>query len=222
MTHEPDAEQKTPEERREYHWNLVAAVILSLATLASAWCGFQASSWNGVFSTENRAANSARLESGRLSDIADRQLSSDLLIFATWLEAEVKADERMAAEVALRFQPHFRPAFDAWLALPVEADSRLPAGTPFERPEYVLPTHAAAQEAGARAAAAVSAADQAGTYNSRYVLATVLFASVLFLAGIAAKLSHAGLAHGVVVLAGFALAGALSMLATLPVQLSIG
>lgn len=220
MAEGPAAEQPAAQERREYRWNLAAAVILSLATLVSAWCGFQASSWNGVFATESRAANSARLEAARQSDIADRQLSSDLLIFATWLEAEVKGDERLADEIALRFQPHFRPAFEAWLALPIGADGHLPDGTPFERPAYVLPTQAATEEASARAAAAVSAADEAGTHNNRYVLTTVLFASVLFLAGIAAKLSHRGMAHAVVVLAGLALTGAVATLVTLPVHLS--
>ena len=70
---------------RERSWSLAAAVILSLATLVSAWCGYQASVWNGVVSTQTREANAARLDSARHADVADRQLSSDLLIFAVWL-----------------------------------------------------------------------------------------------------------------------------------------
>lgn len=210
------SEEKTAEDRREYRWNLVAAVILSLATLASAWCGFQASSWNSIYSTESRTANGARLEAGRQSDIADRQLSSDLLIFTTWLEAEIKGYAALAREVELRFRDHFRPAFDAWRAEPAGADGHLPEGTPFERAEYVLPTQAAADEGNARAAAALGAADIAGAASSRYVLTSVLFASVLFLAGIAAKLSNPRLAHIVVAVAGVALVAALWLLLTAP------
>jgi hypothetical protein len=214
------SDDKAAEDRREYRWNLMAAIILSLATLASAWCGFQASSWNSVYSTESRTANGARLESGRQSDIADRQLSSDLLIFTAWLQAEINGQTAVAHEVELRFRDHFRPAFEAWRAQPVTAGGHLPEGTPFERAEYVLPTQAAAEDAAARAAAALDAADVAGAASSRYVLTSVLFASVLFLAGIAAKLSNLRLAHAVVAVAGLALVAALWLLITSPVAFS--
>ncbi len=203
---------------RERSWSLAAAVILSLATLVSAWCGYQASVWNGVVSTQTREANAARLDSARHADVADRQLSSDLLIFAVWLEAEVTGAEQVADSVAERFLPHFRPAFEAWRAQPPAPGSLLPSGTPFERTEYVLPTQAAADAAQQRAEAAVVAADAAGTWSSRYVLATVLFASVLFLAGIAAKLSPRA-AHLVVVLAGLTLVGAVASLVSVPALL---
>lgn len=213
------SDEAAPTERREYFWNLMAAIILSLATLASAWCGYQASSWNSIYSTESRTANGARHEAARQSSIADRQLSSDLLIFATWLEAEIKGDSVLAQEVELRFRDHFRPAYDAWRAEPIGVDGHLPDGTPFERPEYVLPTQAAADEANAQATAALDAADRAGAASSRYVLTSVLFASVLFLAGIAAKLSNQRLAHGVVAVAALALLAALWLLITSPLNL---
>ncbi len=203
---------------RERPWSLAAAVILSLATLVSAWCGYQASVWNGVSSTQTREANAARLDSARHADVADRQLSSDLLIFAVWLEAEVTGAEQVADSVAERFLPHFRPAFEGWRAQPSTPGGRLPPGTPFDRPEYVLPTQAAADAAQQRAEVAVGAADAAGTWSSRYVLATVLFASVLFLAGIAAKLSPRA-AHLVVVLAGLTLVGAVASLVSVPALL---
>ena len=69
-----------------------------------------------------------------------------------------------------------------------------------------------------RPSPAVVAADAAGTWSSRYVLATVLFASVLFLAGIAAKLSPRA-AHLVVVLAGLTLVGAVASLVSVPALL---
>ena len=77
-------------------------------------------------------------------------------------------------------------------------------------------TQAAADEGNARAAAALGAADIAGAASSRYVLTSVLFASVLFLAGIAAKLSNPRLAHIVVAVAGVALVAALWLLLTAP------
>ena len=50
--HDAGSEATVPAENpREYRWSLLAAIVLSCATLSSAWCGFQASSWGGVFAT---------------------------------------------------------------------------------------------------------------------------------------------------------------------------
>lgn len=107
-------------------------------------------------------------------------------------------------------------AFQAWLALPVGQDGHLPDGSPFDRPEYVLPTQAAADQALEAAAAAIETADIAGSNSQRYVLSTVLFASVLFLAGIAGKLRQAAVSHSVIVLAGLTLTFAVVLLVRLP------
>ena len=215
-----DVEESTePTSGREYRWNFAVAVILSVATLASAWCGFQASSWGSVYSHETRTATGERFVDERASAVADRQLTSDLMIFSTWLQAEVNDETPLANEIEARFQPHFLPAFVAWRALPVDAGALLPPGTPFEQPEYVLPSQVEADAAHERALAALAAADVASTTSTRYVLTSVLFASVLFLAGIASKLSLPRLAHAVVGVAGAALVVALTLLLTSPMQL---
>ena len=201
----------------EYRWQLAAAILLSLATLASAWCSYQAASWSSVYSSESRSATSARIEAVRHSDEASRQTSSDLLIFATWLEAEVGNDPALADAVAERFLPHFEPAFDAWLA--TGTGDELPAGSPFERPEYRAPGLAAADAAYAEAEAAGARADDAAGTSNRFILTTVLYATVLFLAGIASKLAHPGISHAVVGLSGASLVGATVLLVTLPMWL---
>lgn len=160
------------------------------------------------------------MEMAHQSTIADRQILSDLTIFLTWVEADITDTEAVAAEVEGRFRPEFRPAFDAWLAGPGGTTGDLPEGSPFDLPEYAPAARAAADQAESRALTATIAADEASSRSSRYVLTTVLFASVLFLAGIAAKLTVFRLAHGVVIVAGLTLTAAiLLLLATLPVQL---
>lgn len=203
----------------EYRWTLFAAVVLSMATLASAWCGFQAAGWGSAYSQHTRASNGERFEAARQSDVANRQLSSDLMIFSTWLEAEVRGDAALASEVQARFRPHFRPAFDAWRQGAVPAGARLPQGSPFDQAQYVLPTQAAADLANARAQTALDAADVASNASARYVLASVLFASVLFLAGIASRLADPQVSHAVVVVAAIALLGALWFMLSSPMRL---
>ena len=66
----------------------------------------------------------------------------------------------------------------------------MPPGSPFDQPEYVLPSQVQAEAADLRALEALDAADFANEASSHYVLTSVLFASVLFLAGIASKLPN--------------------------------
>lgn len=217
MTQQALAQAADPA-KREYAWSLVAAIVLSCATLASAWCGFQASSWGSVYSSESRTAASLRVEANRLEGIANRQMSNDVLLFTSWVEAEVTGEQQFADELALRFQPHFTAAFDVWLSGPVTHGS-LPDGSPFDLTEYVRPAQAEADETSALIGEATARADEASSHSGRYVLSTVLYASVLFLAGIASKLSHPRLTHAVVVVAGISLAGAVIVMALLPVKL---
>lgn len=199
-------------------WQLVTAVILSFATLASAWSGYQASSWGAVYSDTSRSANGFLLAATKYQGTMNRQMTSDVLVFTSWFEAEVNGDAKLADQIVSRFRPHFVPAFDAWLAGQVGPDSSLPDGSPFDLPEYVIPAQLDADEAVAKAADAVSAADAAAATSERYVLSTVLFASVLFLAGIAVKLGRRRLIHAVVGLAGLMLLGAIAALTYLPMR----
>ena len=203
-------------ERREYWWSLLAAIVLSAATLASAWCGYQSSSWGSVYSSESRTANTARMESSRQAAIADRQLMTDLMLFTSWVEAEILEQELIANEISDRFLPHFKPAFEIWRNGPI-THGHLPDGNPFDLDEYQLPSQQAADEATARADTAILRADEASEISGRYVLATVLFASVLFLAGIASKLSQPRISHSVIVLAALSLFGAITTVLSLPI-----
>ena len=206
---------------REHRWSLAAAIALSVATLASAWCGFQASVWGSEYSHASRTATAARMEAARHAAVADRQVSSDLLLFSTWLDAAVTDRQVVADKLADRFLPHFHEPFEGWLSGPVPEGQLLPAGSPFERPDYVLPTQADADAASARAEEAIITADIASGHSTNYVLATLLFASVLFLAGIAAKLSSPRAAHAVVILAVAMLALALFNTFSLPMHLGV-
>ncbi len=96
-------------------------------------------------------------------------------------------DERLATFFEDRFRKEFVPAFEAWLALPKAEGSAVPPGTPFSLPDYQLSKDAESQKLAARATAAFSAAKDANQTGDNFVLAAVLFASVLFFAGISTK-----------------------------------
>ncbi|ACQ78600.1 hypothetical protein Bcav_0336 [Beutenbergia cavernae DSM 12333] len=205
-----------PETRsgRPEWWSLAAAIILSAATVASAWSGYEASRWAGESVRWNRSATVARFDATAQLAAADSQRITDVEVFGTWLTAEVAGDDALADAVRERFRPEFVPAFDAWFAT---TDDGLPPGSPFERDEYVLAAQEQADGFVAEAERNALRADDASGLSTDYVLVAVLYASVLFLAGIASKLRNERVAHLMVALAALVFVGAAIAMLSLPI-----
>lgn len=205
---------------REGWVDVAATVLLALATVATAWSGYQASRWNGEQAAAAGRANAARIESTRASGLADAQTQVDVATFTAWVDAYARGEDRLAAFYRRRFRPEFAPAVDAWVATrPLRhADAPL---TPFAMPQYTL---AAREEAARLAAAADDQSARVRLYIQRstnYVLAVVLFAATLFFAGMSAKLPSPRLRLALLVMGVVVFAGALVWIATSPVSVSV-
>lgn len=48
-----------------HHTEIAAAILLSIATVLTAWCAYQATRWSGVQSIRYAEASAARVESTR-------------------------------------------------------------------------------------------------------------------------------------------------------------
>lgn len=199
---------------------MVAAVLFALATVATAWSGYQASRWNGEQAKAFSRANAARVESTRDSDLANSQTQVDVATFIQWVDAYSQKDNELADFYFARFRPEFEPAMNAWLATKPLQNPDAPR-TPFAMPEYKL---AAREQSRMLEAQAETLSAQARANVQRatdYVLAVVLFATALFFAGMGARfrtrrLRIALLAFGVVILV-----GTVAWLATFPVSISV-
>lgn len=219
---EEDPEREAPETadstrgRRFQRWMVATAIILSLATLLSAWCGYEASRWNSQFTKASRAATVARIDSVTASNLANRQLTTDIALFSDWFKAEVEGNNRVADEVRLHFRSEFMPVFEGWLAS--SQPGRLAAGTPFDS-TYVLAANVEADRLTDLAKAATLAADDASGNSDNYVLAALLFASVLFLAGISSKIPGDYAQRLTIVLSGVAFVVAVGFTFSLPMTL---
>jgi hypothetical protein len=77
----------------------------------------------------------------------------------------------------------FLPAFDAWHA--TAPAGSIPDGTPFELPEYQLAAEAESKRLENKAAALFEDGNESNEVSDDFVLAAVLFASVLFFSGLA-------------------------------------
>ena len=199
---------------------LVATVLLSVAAVATAWSGYQATRWNGEQTKASSRTNAIRIDAARAQGLAQAQKQVDIATFIQWIDAYADGRTELMTFYTRRFRPEFKPAFSAWLATKPRTNADAPL-TPFVLPQYKL----AAEEEAARldVEAEVSAATVRRNIQraSNYVLGVVLFSVALFFAGMSTKLSdlrmrRVGLAVGCVVFLGTA-----AWIVTSPVSLAV-
>lgn len=172
---------------RDERVEIVAAILLSLATVLSAWGAYQATRWSGEQANAYAKSAALRAEGNSHGTVASRQIQVDVATFLAWADAAAVNDERLADFIETRFRTEFKPAFEAWRTSGSLDGAGLPLGTPFDLPEYRVAEQAIASEKVAAADAALLDAQKANQISDNFVLTAVLFASVLFFAGIAAR-----------------------------------
>ena len=169
--------------RRDRRVELIAAIMLSIATVVTAWSAYQATRWSGDQAENYTSASATRTESVRASTEANRQVLIDVATFLNWLDAEQSGDHALANDIHVRMRQEFLPAFDAWLA--AAPAGSIPDGTPFELPEYRLAAEAESKRLENKAAVLFEDGNKSNQVSDDFVLAAVLFASVLFFSGLA-------------------------------------
>lgn len=180
-------EAKTPAALGERRRELIATILLSIATVLSAWSAFQATKWHGEMSVAHSDANSVRAQYTVASDEADAVFSMDLHLFSEWLDAHSSGHADLANGYAAGFRDGFKPAFDAWLAQHPSGQPSSPK-MPFDYEQYSIPEQAKADELFKQAEELSDQARQDVRNADDYTLVTVMLASVLFFAGISVKL----------------------------------
>jgi hypothetical protein len=207
--------------RRAHRWaEVLTAILLALATVATAWAGYQSSRWHGRQAESAGSSVAQRLEATRTAADANRQVQIDVATFTEWVDAHLEGDAERAAFYRRRFRPEFVPAFDAWLAQRPFTDSAA-ALSPFAVPQYRL---AALEQVDRLEAEAAAAADQVKTDIQRadnYLLAVVLFAAALFFAGISTRLQTARARIAVLGLGCVVFVATAIWLATFPVTFAV-
>ena len=178
---------------------LIATVVLALATIGTAWSGYQAARWGGVQSVFYTQASALRVESVRASNEANSLLFLDLWAFGQWVNGTIDGNENQARFYEARFRDELRPAFDAWWATdPVNNPD--PSSGPFQMDEYVLSSAVLAEELQTEAEESFAQGSAANQQSDDYILNTVILASVLFLAGIAGRFTWLPAQAGIAIL----------------------
>jgi hypothetical protein len=199
---------------------LVATILLALATVATAWSGYQASRWNGEQAKASARASALRIESSKADSLANAQTQVDVATWMSWADAYALGRDELADFYWKRFRAEFKPAAEAWVATRPLRNPDAPL-TPFAMTEYEVAARADAERLEAEADASAAQARANVQRSTNYVLGVVLFAAALFFAGISTKLStprlrRLVLAFGLVVFAGTAI-----WIATFPVSFGV-
>jgi hypothetical protein len=164
----------------------VAAVLMALTTLGTAWCSYESAAWTRQSNRLLNEFNSLERRAGSLSMQGMQSATIHVAMFMQLLAARQAGDEKLANFYADRFPPDVRKAYDAWLAeKPFENPKADPH--PFVPNLYELRGAREAAEATDKAASKVKEARAAGSLSGRYLANTVLFATVLFFAGTSSK-----------------------------------
>ena len=203
--------------RRDRWLEIISALLLSLATVSSAWCAYQSARWNGVQALSFSAANGARTESVRMSNAALQYLSIDVGMFVQFAAAYSEDNQFLMDFLYERFRSEMKPAVDAWIALqPLKNPDAPPS--PFAMDEY----KSAAQDESDRllgvAEQNLKEAQRANQTSDNYVLLTVMFASVLFFGGISTKFEQFRIRAALVAFAIIIFIGGLFILTTYPIN----
>ncbi len=217
LSKEAYASTKAVRQARLDRWlEIISAILLSLATVASAWCAYQSARWNGVQAVSFSAANGARTESVRMSNAALQLTSIDVGMFVQFATA-YSEDNMLLAEFLLeRFRPEMRTAMDAWLATTPLKNPDAPL-SPFAMAEYKLAAQDEADQLLKTAEQKLMDAQAANQRSDNYVLLTVMFASVLFFGGISTKFEVFKIRVAMIALAVLIFITSLVILTTYPI-----
>ncbi|MBN1289096.1 MAG: hypothetical protein JXA49_05610 [Actinobacteria bacterium] len=197
---------------------IFATVLLALATVFSAWSAYQATRWSGVEARRFNEANANRIYASEEADIADVDYDIDTELFVDYLAALRDGDsEAVRTFEDILFREEMRLAVGAWLKTDPFVNPQAPE-TPFSMSEY---KNAHKEKSKAFENVARGKADDArmAIENSdRYVLLTVLFASVLFFAGICTKFKKPANAVAILVMGYVVFTVSIAILAFQPIH----
>jgi hypothetical protein len=218
MSAESKAFESPPRKPQHALFEPLALVLLSLATVGTAWCSYQAAVWSGV---SQRSTNLSAIAGRRAAAMELQSLQyrlADVMLFSQYINARAASNESLAQFYTDRFRDEAKTAYAAWMATKPFENPKAPAH-PFVTSLYQPRLLEEARVAEAESQKLWQQAGDAGRNSRSYVLITVLFACVLFCGGTAAKFEAVWIRRSVLALGLGTFMFATARLLLLPVQL---
>jgi hypothetical protein len=194
---------------------LIVVLLLGITTVGTAWCGFQATRWNGDSGDLNGVATAQRVEGSRLFGVATQKVTYDSMMVAKYAEASQQGNVKLQQFYRQSvIRPEFLPVLDRWEAAVKAGD---PTVGVFEDKDYLAEQFAAYEETVAAAEQATQESQQAGEIAEGYVGTTILLATALFFAGVTTSFRYRIARILLLILATGAVAIAAARIADLPI-----
>lgn len=163
--------------------NMLALLLMALATFGSSWSAYQSSLWNGVqtFRLMDAAALSRAADEKAMT--ANQLRSVEASLFVEYARDLYEGRIELSNFILARMRPELREAIQAWVATQPIKNPHAPS-TPFVMPQYRVQIDDQARELDAKSSATYEQAHQANRTSDTYTLLSVLYTSALFLAGL--------------------------------------
>ena len=121
-----------PNEEEPDRWRkpieIVEVFVLALVTIATAWSGFQGTTWGGRQAFLYGRTSTERFHADAAATLGGQQLAADASMFTAWLQAREAGDEDLQRRLVERFSPDYRSAFEDWLGTDPFSDPTAPPG----------------------------------------------------------------------------------------------
>jgi hypothetical protein len=194
---------------------ILAVILLGISTVGSAWCGYQASRWNGEQGDLSRQASDLDIEANRLTGIGVQQVAYDAGLLADYAQAVATDQDRLAEFYRSSLvRPQFLPLLEEWED--EVAAGRAPDNL-FEDEDYLADQFGPAFDIQAESEAVTVDSQAAGRTADSYVLTTLFFAVALFFSGVTSSFRTRGIRIVLLMGASLTVAFALARVAELPV-----
>jgi hypothetical protein len=174
----------------ERRTNIVSAVLLGIAAVATSWATYQATRWSGVQAEKYTEAGAMRVEAIRAATRGGQLSMVDVQTFFQWINAHMDKNEERKSFYRKHFRPEFLPAFEAW-AIDLQTNLESPR-SPFQLPEYKLSLMEKSEKLEENARRIFKQGEDANEIGDHYVLYAVILASAMFFAGIAPQFPRLG------------------------------
>ena len=196
---------------------IFSAILMSIATVSSAWCAYQSARWGGEQAFYLSEAAGMGRDSARNMLQAGQVETLDVAMFMEYSRALSQKNNDFANFLYQRLRPELKAATEAWLALkPLQNPDAPPS--PFEMAEYRIAQKEEAQRINDAVNKKIDEARNANRISDNYILFTVIFASVLFFGGIATKFQSRRLKVVVLAIGGMVYISGIGLLVTMPVN----
>jgi hypothetical protein len=193
-----------------------SAVLLSAATVATAYSAYESTRWSGVQATAFTEAGANRTESAKANTQAFSLISIDANLFTQDAVAYTEGNDHLRKILEHRFfRKEFQRAFRYWVRQDPLHNPKAP-NTPFQTKAYRVSKLVESDKLDAEATAKFAEGKDANQNSDDYVLATIFFAAVLFFAGIATKFHSDRVMMYLLSFGSFAFLAGLLRLGTLP------